>query len=128
MTHLTANRYRNLCSLAGDKLDHPVPAIYEVGSFCGWPTAVYMLGHRDPVTDGLVVDYVGSAVRPGSDASVRIREHLRDMGKRQRFTCQVVMPLRRDLPVSEVRQLEGAVARHLGVPRWCQRVPGGRGL
>jgi hypothetical protein len=128
VTRLTANRYHDLCILAGEKLDHPKPAIEKVGSYCGWPTVVYMLGHRDPVTNALIVDYVGSAVRPKSDASERIREHLQEAEKRQQFTCQVVMPLRDDLPMEEVRRLEGVVARVLGVPRWCRRVPGGQRL
>lgn len=126
MTRLTANRYHDLCVLAGKRLDHPNPIIRRVGAFCDWPTVVYMLGHRHPSSGTFIVDYVGSAVRHKSDASARIREHLLDDAKYERFTCQVVMPLRKDLSVREVRRLEGTVARQLGIPRWCQRVPGGR--
>ncbi|MET9269805.1 hypothetical protein [Kribbella sp. NPDC003557] len=126
MTRLTAPRYRDLCAVAGKALDHPSPTIRRAGSAFGWPIAVYLLGHRDPITNGFIVDYVGSAYRPKSDAGDRTREHLRDLDKKERFTCQVMLPLRRDLPVSDVRRIEGAIARVLGVPRWCQRVPGGR--
>ncbi|GAA0602381.1 hypothetical protein HPO96_19600 [Kribbella sandramycini] len=126
MTRLTAGRYRDLCAIAGDALDHPSPEIRKAGSDFGWTVAVYLLGHRDPVTNKLIIDYVGSAVRPSSDAGARTREHLRDLQKKERFTCQVALPLRRDLAVGDVRRLEGEIARALGVPRWCQRVPGGR--
>jgi hypothetical protein len=30
------------------------------------------------------------------------------------------------LEAPEVRRIEGVVARALGVPRWCKRVPGGQ--
>lgn len=122
---LSANRYHDLCVVAGERLDHANPFISKVGSDCRWPSVIYMLGHRHPASGALIIDYVGSAVRY-PDASARIREHLRDEAKRERFTCQVVMPLRKDLPVEEVRRLEGVVARVLGIPRWCRRVPGGR--
>jgi hypothetical protein len=46
--------------------------------------------------------------------------------KGELFTDQVVLPLKSDLHVDEVRRLEGVVARALGVPRWLRRVPGGR--
>jgi len=126
VSRLTANRYRDLCALVGDALDHLRPEIRPVGSPCNWSSVIYLLGHRHPVSNAFIVDYVGSACRPTSDAGARIREHLADAGKRARFTCQVVLPLREDLPVADVRRLEGVVARALDVPRWCQRVPAGR--
>lgn len=123
MSRLSARRYHELCDVLGTALDHPKPAIQRVGARVGWPVAVYLLGHRDPVDHKLMVDYVGSTVRLNTDASSRIRVHLRDAEKRKRFTCQVILPLRRDLPDDEVRQYEGQVARALGVPRWCNRIP-----
>lgn len=126
MSLLTASRYRDLCALVNNALDHPRPLIQEVGSDCRWPVVIYLLGHRDPVTNALVIDYVGSAFRQKSDASSRFREHLQHPRKAKRFSCQVVLPLRIGTELSEVRRLEGVVARALGIPRWCQRVPGGR--
>jgi hypothetical protein len=126
VTRLTASRYRDLCVLVNDALDHRSPLIQEVGSECQWPIAIYLLGHRDPVTNAFVVDYVGSAFRRTSDASSRVREHLHDPRKYKRFSCQVVLPLRKETELREVRRLEGVVARALGTPRWCQRIPGGR--
>lgn len=125
MIRLSASRYHDLCVVAGELLDHAKPLISKVGSYCHWPIVIYMLGHRHPASGALIIDYVGSAIRY-PDASARIREHLRDKTKRERFTCQVILPLRKDLPSEEVRRLEGIVARMLGIPRWCQRVPRGR--
>lgn len=126
MRALTTAGYRDLCALAGAALDRPRPVVQEAGALCGSAVAVYLLGHRDPVTNGFVVDYVGSAVRPSSDVRVRVREHLRDARKRARFTHQVLLPLDPTTSASGVRRLEGEVARALGVPRWCIRVPGGK--
>jgi hypothetical protein len=67
VTTLTASGYRDLCALVGDALDHPLPVMRRVGS-CGWPVTVDLLGHRHPVTDGFVVDYVGSTYWPRWDA------------------------------------------------------------
>lgn len=126
MSQVSASRYRDLCALVSGALDRPSPRIQEAGSACESSVAIYLLGHREPVMNAFVVDYVGSTVRHESDASSRVREHLRDPRKRRRFSCQVVLPLRVETDLSEVRRLEGVVARALGVPRWCQRVPGGR--
>ncbi|MGY4645037.1 hypothetical protein [Cellulomonas sp. URHB0016] len=127
MSQLTASRYRDLCALVGEALDHPRPQLAEVGALVKWPVAIYVLGHRHPASGVFLADYVGSAVRLKTDVSARIRSHLDVPAKRQVFTCQVVLPLRPTLDPAEVRRLEGVVARALGVPRWCQRVPGGRG-
>ena len=126
MSRLTARRYRDLCALVGDALDHPNPRIQPAGSPVGWRVGIYALGHRHAASGRFVVDYVGSAVRLRSDVAARIKDHLRDRGKADRFTCQVIIPLKEDLDKEEVRRLEGHIARALGVPRWCQRVPGGR--
>ncbi|MEU8232837.1 hypothetical protein AB0C12_24925 [Actinoplanes sp. NPDC048967] len=123
---LTASLYRDLCSLAEDALDHPNPLVQPVGSHCAWPVAVYLLGHRHPVSSKLLIDYVGSAVRLSTDVAARTREHLRNEAKRLRLTCQVIIPLRVDTALPEVRRLEGSVARALDVPHWCKRVPGGK--
>lgn len=125
MSRLTTGIYRDLCILVGDALDHPRATVQEIGTRCDWPVAVYLLTHRHPVDNGLVVDYVGSAIRR-RDVATRIDEHLRDARKRERFTGQVIIPLRKGTDQDEVRRLEGVVARSLGIPRWCQRVPGGR--
>ncbi|MGY1855981.1 hypothetical protein [Modestobacter sp. SYSU DS0290] len=127
MPRLTQSLYRDLCVLAGDDLDHPEARVQKIGSVVGWPVGVYLLGHRDPVRNSFMVDYVGSTARTRSDIAARMQEHLRDEGKRARFTCQVVLPLKKDTDLAVVRRLEGAAARALGVPRWCKRVPGGRG-
>jgi hypothetical protein len=100
--------------------------VQEIGTNCNWPVGVYLLGHRHPASGALIVDYVGSAVRRSTDISDRVRESMLIEAKRQRFTSQVILPLRRDTALEEVRRLEGAVARSLNVPRWCQRVPGGQ--
>jgi hypothetical protein len=126
MALLTKSVYVQLCDIVGDALDHPRPAITEVGSKCAWPVGVYALGHRHPGSGRLMIDYVGSSVRIKGDMSNRIREHLRHPGKAGRFTCQVIIPLKLDTTVSETRRLEGRVARALGVPCWCERIPGGR--
>ena len=123
---LTVRRYRDLCALVGKALDHSRPVVREIGVACEWPVGIYLLGHRHPVTSSLVVDYVGSAVRRSSDVGDRVRDHLLIEAKRERFTSQVLLPLRSDTPLEEVRRLEGKVARFLNVPLWCKRVPGGR--
>src|SRR4051812_43540309 len=94
MTRLTMSRYRDLCVLAGDALDHHRPRIQEIGTSVGWPVGVYLLGHREPVHNAFTVDYVGSTVRVGGDMAARTREHLRDEHKRMRFTCQAILPLK----------------------------------
>ena len=126
MAHLTASVYRDLCALAGDAVEHSRPLVQEIGTRCDWPVAIYLLAHRDPGNNALIVDYVGSAVRLAGDVAHRVREHLKDAAKQKRFTSQIIIPLRRDTEVQEVRRLEGVVARALGVPRWCKRIPGGR--
>jgi hypothetical protein len=123
---LTRSRYDDLCALMGGALDHYRPHVQEIGQTCRWPVGVYLLGHRHPESNGFVVDYVGSAIRSGSDISARVREHLRDSAKRARLSGQVILPLRHDIAHAEVRRLEGAAARALGVPPLCSRVPGGR--
>jgi hypothetical protein len=125
MSQLTATGYSDLCVLVGNALDHPRPRVQEIGTWCDWPVAVYLLAHRHPLDNGLIVDYAGSAVRRGSDVSARLREHLRDASKRERFSSQMILPLRTATDLGEVRRLEGVVARALGVPRWCKRIPGG---
>lgn len=126
MTVLTKSVYAQLCDLLHPALDHPRPEIAEAGSLCEWPVGVYSLGHRHPASNRLEIDYVGSAVRPGGDMADRIREHLRTPARATRFTCQVIFPLKTGTPDSEARTLEGRVARALGVPAWCERIPGGR--
>ncbi len=125
-TRLTATTYRDLCALVAGALDHPRPRVQQIGTRCDWPVGIYLLGHRHPVSSAFIVDYVGSAVRRSSDMSNRIRESLLVEAKRERFTCQVILPLRPDTALAEVRRLEGAVARSLDVPRWCRRIPGGQ--
>jgi hypothetical protein len=114
--------------LIGDRLDHEAPGLHRAGDRFGWPVGVYALGHRHPLNGHFDVDYVGSSVRLAGDVGDRVREHLRDVDKAEVFTDQVLLPLRPDLAESEVRRLEGVVARALGVPRWCARVPGGKRL
>ncbi len=126
MRLLTKSIYRDLCVLIGEKLEGQCGRIQRVGQVTGFSVGIYVLGHQHPVTDRFVADYVGSAIRPCGDISDRIREHLRDAHKSVRFTCQVVLPLRDDLNDKEVRRLEGQIARALGVPPWCARIPGGR--
>lgn len=124
--YLTRARYQDLCAVVGPALDHPRPWVQEIGTPCGWPVGIYLLGHHHPSSNRFVVDYVGSAARPTSDVSARIREHLRDKEKARHFTGQAVLPLRSETPVTDVRRHEGAVARALDIPRWSRRVPGGR--
>jgi hypothetical protein len=128
MSLLTGRRYANLCHLIAEGLDHRTAEVREAGSPFGWEVGVYALGHSHPALGQFDVDYVGSAYRPGGDVADRVREHLRDESKAEAFGGQVLFALRRDLAVEEVRRLEGVIARALGVPHWCQRIPGGRSL
>jgi hypothetical protein len=126
MSVLSAGRYREICGMLGVHLDHADPYVHHVGESFGWPVGVYAIGHRDRAGRHLDVAYVGSAMRRGGDVATRVREHLRDDEKALAFTSQVLFPLRKELPVEKVRAAEGIVARALGVPSWCRRVPGGR--
>lgn len=125
MVILTTSRYHDLGVLAGDALDHPRAEVNVAGARCDWPVGVYLLGHRDPRSPHFTVDYVGSAVRRNGDISDRIKEHLRDAERRERFSNQVIFPLKIDTGEPDARRLEGKIARALGVPAWCRRVPGG---
>jgi hypothetical protein len=127
MSILSAGRYRDICQLIDGGLDHADPVVREAGAAFEWPVGVYAVGHREAAGSHLDIGYVGSAVRRNGDVASRVREHLRDEEKALAFSSQVLFPLREDLSVAEVRRIEGVVARALGVPRWCQRVPGGRG-
>lgn len=123
MSILSRSRYQDICSLIGDRLDHEDSGLRPAGAPFGWPVGVYALGHRHPLNGHFDVDYVGSSARPGGDVGDRVREHLRDEDKAAVFTDQMLIPLRLDLSEREVRRTEGIVARALGVPRWCARVP-----
>ena len=123
---LTRDKYSDLCAIVGPALAQADPVVRQIGQLCDCEVGIYLLGHRDPARDQLLVDYVGSAKRTASDIANRINAHLLVEAKRQRFTSQVILPLRPDTALAEVRRLEGNVARSLNVPRWCQRVPGGQ--
>ena len=123
---LTRDKYLDLCAIVGRALLQNDLTVQQIGTLCECDVGIYLLGHRDPVTNHLLVDYVGSAKRTASDVANRINAHLLVEAKRERFTSQVVLPLISETPIAEVRRLEGIVARSLNVPRWCQRVPGGQ--
>ena len=115
-----------MCALVGRWLEREDPEVRPIGEFCDCRVGIYFLSHHDPIHGVLQVDYVGSARRTEADVANRINAHLLVVAKRERFTSQVVIPLRPDTPVTEVRRLEGRVARAMNVPPWCRRVPGGR--
>ena len=81
-TRLTRTAYRDLCALVAQALDHPRPWVQEIGTWCDWPVGIYLLGHRHPVSNAFIVDYVGSAVRRSTDMSKRVRESLLVEGRK----------------------------------------------
>jgi hypothetical protein len=112
MISLDRGRYAGLTSYAGGWLSEHVPR----------PFPVDQLDHLDVASGVYVVEdaldrvrYVGSVCRPGNSRGIacRLREHLRDPGKRLTWHHVWVVPLREDTPRRIVRAVEGAVGAEL---------------
>lgn len=105
--------YEALCGYAGDHLQTRWPDPVEVGSGELIPqlsVGVYVaLGVDETVL------YVGSVCRPENAFGVRARveEHLRKHERHAAWNKVLLLPLKSDTPLSEVRRIEGRVGAHL---------------
>lgn len=109
---MPAETHRALCELAGRHLDGEILGPYLVGveSPPARRRGVYVV--FDPLGECV---YVGKAFSMLDSQRVRdrIREHVRDLVKREAFAELYLLPLKDGTPRRQVEVVEGWVARHM---------------